>query len=82
MALAELAMALLAAAPIAALTEVALGRTCAGSPRRLLSLEGAGAGQASTQAPSRRVSPCRSRVRRLIAAHRVCSQASFLAVPM
>jgi len=39
------------------------------------------AGQASVQAPSRRVSPCRSRVRRLIAAHRVCSQALFLAVP-
>lgn len=39
------------------------------------------AGQASTQAPSRRVSPCRSRVRRLIAAHRVCSQALFLAAP-
>jgi hypothetical protein len=39
------------------------------------------AGQARTQAPSRRVSPCRSRVRRLIAAHRVCSQASFLAAP-
>ena len=40
------------------------------------------AGQARTQVPLRRVSPCRNRVRRLIAAHRLCSQASFLAVPM
>ena len=39
------------------------------------------AGQASAQVPFWRVSPCRSRVRRLIAAHRVCSQASFLAAP-
>ena len=38
--------------------------------------------QARTQVPSRRVRPCRSRVRRLIAAHRLCSQALFLAVPV
>ena len=48
--------------------------SCAGAGRRP-------DGQASIQAPSRRVSPCRSRVRRLSAAHRVCSQASFLLVP-
>ena len=40
------------------------------------------AGQASTQAPPERVRPRPARVRRLIAAHRLCSQASFLAVPM
>ena len=40
------------------------------------------AGQARTQAPPERVRPRRARVRRLIAAHRLCSQASFLAVPM
>ena len=37
--------------------------------------------QARSQAPSRRVSPCRSMVRRLIAAQRVCSQALFFSAP-
>jgi hypothetical protein len=60
----------------------ALGRSpgCAVGARGLAVMPGS-AGQARTRAPPERVRPCRSRVRRLIAAHRVCSQALFLAVP-
>jgi hypothetical protein len=53
-----------------------------GAPVRAGGLAGWAAGQARTQAPPERIRPRRARVRRLIAAHRVCSQASFLAVPM
>jgi hypothetical protein len=58
--------------------DVALSGSVAGPGRaRMASCAGAGRRddrQVSTQAPSWRVSPCRSRVRKLIAAHRVCSQ--------
>jgi hypothetical protein len=53
-------------------------------PRRVLPAHWGGCwpGQPGPQAPSRRVRPALRRVRRFSAAHRVCSQALFLLVPM
>ena len=67
--------------PLAA-ARAAAGETAEAARDRRQAGERVLAGQASTQAPPERVSPCRSSVRKLIAAHRLCSQASFLAVPM